>query len=43
MLPICPQKVGTFDLKILIKLEEESKFKEIDVKRFLIKINVKLY
>jgi hypothetical protein len=42
LVPICPQKPGEFYLKVLIKFEEESKFKEIDVKRFLVKFNVRI-
>jgi hypothetical protein len=42
LVPVCPQKAGEYFLKILIKFEEESKFREIDVKRFLVKINVSI-
>lgn len=39
-LPMCPQVHGRFYQKILIKFEEESKFKEIEVKRFLLPTTV---
>jgi hypothetical protein len=39
-IPICPQKVGSFYLKIIIKFEEELKFKEIEIKRFILRFNV---
>lgn len=39
-IPICPQMVGTFFLKIIIKFEEEAKFKEIEIRRFILKFIV---
>ena len=38
--PICPQLSGKYNTKILIKFEEESKFKEIEIKRFVYFIEV---
>jgi hypothetical protein len=39
-IPICPQLVGSFYLKIIVKFEEEQKFKEIEIKRFILRFNV---
>jgi hypothetical protein len=41
MVPICPQREGEIFLKVLLKFEEESKFKEIEIKRYVVKFNVK--
>jgi len=41
LVPVCPQRPGEFYIKALIKIEEESKYKEIEIKRFIIKLNVK--
>ncbi len=39
-MPICPQHPGEFYIKVLIKLEEESKYREMEIRRFIIKLNV---
>ena len=39
--PIFPQIIGEIFIKIVIKFEDELKYKNIEIKRFLIKLNVK--
>ena len=39
--PIFPQITGEIFIKIVIKFEDELKYKNIEIKRFLVKLNVK--
>ena len=39
-IPICSQVSGKFETKILIKFEEESKHKEIEIKRYVYPITI---
>lgn len=39
-IPLCPRLSGKYNIKILIKFEDENKFKEIEVKRFVYQINI---
>jgi len=39
-IPLCPRLSGKYNVKIIIKFEDENKFKEIEIKRFIYQVNI---